>query len=241
LKAQRSFLDGNFAEAERRWAEARTRAARGGLVYAELFYNTQVFNFALERDGAAAVLTRRFGNAAFNSATPSTRANAARVDAEAGQIERARGELSSLGDPTDYPRDGHYLNLLANMAACAALVDDKAHCEQLFALLSPYAALNTPSPMGFYLGSVAHFLGMLSVALGKPAQAAEHFEHALERNRAMGYRAGTVRTLLAHARLTEQQGNRPAARDLFETARREAEALGMRWAVADAEARLAGA
>jgi hypothetical protein len=199
-----------------------------------MFYQTQVLNFTLEREGSTVVSSRRFAGGTFSTATPSTRANAARVDAEAGQLERARGELSALGDPGDYPRDGHYLNLLANMAVTAALVDEKAHCEQLFALLAPYAALNTPSPMGFYLGAVAYFLGLMSVTLGKPAQAAAHFEHALARNKAIGYRAGVVRTLLAHARLARQQNSPAAARDMLERARNEAEALGMRWAVAEA-------
>ena len=238
LKAQRLFLNGDYVGCELLWRDARTRAARGGLAYSEMFYQTQNFTLALEREGAVVVATRRISTTMPNAATPSTRAHAARVDALGGHRDRAIRELSALGDPSDYPRDAHYLNLLSNIAECASLVDDKPRCEQLFALLAPYASFNTPSPMGYYLGAVAYFLGLLSSALGKPAQAASHLEHALARNQEMGYRAGVVRTLLAHAALLQQQGRAAPARDLLERARNEAEALGMRWAVAQAEAGL---
>ena len=234
LAAQRVFLDGHFDDAEKRWTEIRARALRGGLLYAEWFYGTQTANLLLERQGAQAVMARGMGRTPAAMSTPSTRANLARLAAEAGQRELARGELSALGDPSDYPRDGHYLHLLSNMSICAALLEDHPRCEQLLALLTPYAALNTPSPMGYYNGVVAHFLGVLSAALGKDTQARTHFEHALERNRAIGYRAGVVRTLLAHGRLARQHGPADSAKDLLTRARNEAEALGM--IAADAEA-----
>jgi hypothetical protein len=92
--------------------------------------------------------------------------------------------------------------------------------------------------MGYYLGSVSHFLGLLADALGRSVRAGAHFDRALELNRAMGYRAGVVRTLLAHGRLNTRLGHRRAARDLLSRARDEAQTLGMNAALADAETAL---
>jgi len=239
LAAQRCFLDGHFEEADRRWKTLHARAVRAGVSYADLFYGTHSVNLLLEREGPKAVRARSLGgDAALASMTPNARAGAARIAAEAGEHEVARGQLSALGDPHGFPRDAHYLHLLANLAACASCIDDKPRCEQLFALLTPYAELNTPSQMGYYLGSVSHFLGLLAAALGRTVHAGTQFERALELNRAMGYRPGIVRTLLAHGRLTTRLGHARAARDLLARARDEAQALGMRAAQQDAEAAL---
>jgi len=236
LAAQRLFLDGHFDDAQRRWHEIRAHAKRGGLMYAEMFYATQAGNLLYEREGAKALMARGLARPTSPAmSTPSTRANLARMAAEAGNLELARGELSALGDPSDYPRDGHFLHLLSNMAVCATLLEDHPRCEQLLALLAPYAALNTPSPMGYYNGAVAHFLGLLAGSLGKHEQAPGYFVQALERNRAIGFRAGVVRTLLAHGQLAKRNGQADLARDLLSRAKSEAEALGMRAAAAEAD------
>ena len=239
LLAQRCFLDGDFDEADRRWQALHARAARAGVSYADLFYGTHQFTLALEREGAKAVRARMIGaDSGLASATPYTRAFGARIAAEAGELEAARGQLSALGDPHGFSRDAHYLNLLANMAVTASVVEDRPRCDQLYELLAPYADLNTPSQMGYYLGSVSHFLGLLSAALGRSVRAGTHFERALELNQKMGYRAGVVRTLLAQGQLNVRAGRRRPAKDQLERARDLAQELGMRGAVQDAETAL---
>jgi hypothetical protein len=107
---------------------------------------------------------------------PPFRASLARIAAEAGELDIVRAQLSALGDPGDHPRDGGYLNLLSCLSVCAAAVRDEARCERLLSLLAAYPALNTPDAMGFYLGSVSHFLGLLSCALGRMTQAGRFFD-----------------------------------------------------------------
>jgi hypothetical protein len=239
LVAQRRFLDGHFDDADQRWKVLHRRAVRAGVSYAGMFYNMHGFNLTLEREGPKALIARSPLSAMPLAAlTPYTRAGMARMAAEAGEHDFARKQLSMLGDPQGFPRDGHYLHLLANLAACASYVGDKPQCERLLDLLAPYAELNTPSQMGYYLGSVAHFLGLLADALGRDVRADEYFEAALLRNRAMGYRAGVVRTLLIHGRRQMRLGYREAASELLTQARDEALALGMNGARADAEAAL---
>jgi DNA-binding winged helix-turn-helix (wHTH) protein len=240
LAAQRRFLDGEFDASERLWKALHAQASRAGVSYADMFYGTFTVTLAIEREGAKAAAARGLlaGGSLMNM-TPAMRASFARVSAESGQHEVARTQLSTLGDPSDYPRDGHYLNLLANLSVCASRVDDKARCEQLLSLLTPFAEFNTPSQMGYYLGCVAYFLGLLSEAVGRSVAAGSHFERALLLNRGMGYRAGVVRTLLAHGELSLRLGHRNQARDLLTRARNEAEALGMRGASEDALSALA--
>ncbi len=240
LAAQRCFLDGRFDESERRFEKLRIAALRAGVSYADLFYRTHTLTVALEREGAKAVAARGvLASAALVDMTTAMRASTARVAAEAGQHELARKQLSIVGDPSGHPRDGYYLNMLANIAVSAAALDDKPLCEQLLALLEPYAELNTPSQMGYYLGSVSYFLGLLAQATGRSVRAGAHFERALERNRGMGYRAGVVRTLLAHGQLAARLGHRASARDLLARARDEAQAIGMKGAGQEAATALA--
>jgi DNA-binding winged helix-turn-helix (wHTH) protein/tetratricopeptide (TPR) repeat protein len=240
LATQRRFLDGHFEEADRRWKVLYARALRAGLSYADMFYNMHVFNLALEREGAKQVFARTPISGPAPRLTPYLRAGLARLAAEAGAHDHARGQLSALGDLTGFPRDGHYLHALANVATCASVIGDKPRCEQLFTLLAPYAELNTPSQMGYYIGSVSHFLGLLAAALERDGQASEYFARALELNGAMGYRTGVVRTALAHGRLQARLGHTRPAQELLSRARDEARALGMNAALAEADAALRG-
>jgi hypothetical protein len=221
-------------EAERRWLTIRKNALRAGVSYAAIFHNTQLSALRLEREGPKSMVEQRpFDRGTLATGTPVMRAMIASVAAQAGEIEFARQQLALLGDPSGYPQDAYYLHLLANLATCAFHVGDKPRCEQLFALLTPYADLNTPSPMGYYLGSVAHFLALVSAGVGRTVAAGSFFERALERNRAMGYRAGIVHTLLAHGRLALKLGNKSLARDRLTEAQTLSTEIGMRAASAE--------
>jgi DNA-binding winged helix-turn-helix (wHTH) protein len=240
MRAQRLFLDGRFDECEQRWRAIYGPAVRAGVSYADMMRNAQMLNLALEREGAKSVW-HKYLSASGTRGSRAARAGIARIAAQAGELGFVRTQLSGLGNPADYPRDAIYLHTLASLSVCAAAIDDRARCEQLAALLAPYAELNTPDAMGYYLGSVAYFLGLLSVALGKTAQARSYFDRALERNREMNYRAGVVRTWLAIAELERSLRHGVGARSAFEAARAEAQALGMHAAAAEADAALARA
>ena len=238
LQAQRAFLDGRFDESEARWNKAYDGAVRAGVAYAGMFRRAQKLFLALEREGPTAVAKRVFSDGRpQRQFLPAFRAGLARIAAEAGELALVRMELTALGDPAGYPRDGAYLNLLACFSVCAAALRDRARCEQLFGLLEPYAKFNTPDAMGFYLGSVSYFLGLLSVALGRTVEAGPLFEDAVEHNLAMGYRVGVVRALLAHASLERRRGQ--PSRALLGRALSEAQQIGMARVVRDLEAAIA--
>jgi len=236
MRAQRRFLDGHFEEAEQRWKEVFKQAVRAGVSYAELLRRAQQLELEIEREGPKWVVEKRLRvMSTLQKIARPVRAGMARIAAQAGELELVRAHLATLGEPTDFPRDGSYLHGLASLSVCFVALEDKARCEQLLGLLSPYAELNTPDSMGYYIGSVSYFLGLLAGALGKDNKAQSYFERALEHNRAMGYRAGVVRTCMSHAQLEHRLGHADRARELLEIARTEAQAIGMRSAAAEAE------
>jgi len=55
-------------------------------------------------------------------------------------------------------------------------------------------------------GAADRYLGMLAATLGEPDLAAEHFEHALAFNRAMGASTWVAHTLYAYARTLRARG-----------------------------------
>jgi hypothetical protein len=157
-----------------------------------------------------------------------------RLAAQGGDLELAATLCAPLGAPRDLPRVAGHLPLLARPAVCAAALGDRERCAQLSALLSPYASFNTPDAMGYYLGSVEHFLGLVSTTLGKLDEASSHFDAALKHNRAMGYRAGVVRTLLRAAEVENARKRPERARSLAQEAGKLAGELGMLGAQAEA-------
>jgi tetratricopeptide (TPR) repeat protein len=229
MLAQRRFQDGHFAEAEAMWSKASTRAGRAGVAYAEPMRDAQQLFLEVERDGAAAVFDKKRPTLCKAQENPRlTEVHVARIAAEAGALDVVRAQLFSLGEPSQWTRTVGYVHGLSSLAVCAAALGDQARCEQLLPLLSPYHEQNALDAMGYYLGSVAHFVGLLELTLGRTDAARIHFEQALAHNRAMGYRAGVVRTLLAIGRLEASTRNGARARESFEAARKEAEQLGMR-------------
>jgi hypothetical protein len=126
----------------------------------------------------------------------------------------------------------------ACVAVAAIALGERPLCERLIKALAPYQDLNTPDVLGFYIGSVAYYLGLLATALDREADARRYLERALTRNRDMGHLPGVVRTLLASGRLEAKAGHAEAARAHFEAACSEAQAIGMRGAEAEARAGL---
>jgi DNA-binding winged helix-turn-helix (wHTH) protein/tetratricopeptide (TPR) repeat protein len=229
MLAQRRFQDGHFAEAEAMWSKACTRAGRAGVAYAEAMRDAQQLFLEVERDGAAAVFDKKRPTLCKAQENPRlTQLHVARIAAEAGALDVVRAQLVTLGEPSQWTRTVGYVHGLSSLAVCAAALADQARCEQLLPLLSPYHEQNALDAMGYYLGSVAHFVGLLELTLGRTDAARTHFAQALAHNRAMGYRAGVVRTLLAIGRLEASTRNTALARESFEAARKDAEQLGMR-------------
>jgi tetratricopeptide (TPR) repeat protein len=106
-----------------------------------------------------------------------------------GEIDRARSALALLAIKhfRDIPCDALFLWTLSLLAEVCAVCGTRECSEDLYELLVPYRDHNVVVVWGLVFdGSVAHFLGVLSAALGRLEEAASHFEFAIARNTEMG-------------------------------------------------------
>jgi hypothetical protein len=233
------MLDGRFEEGDALWQDAYKHAVRAGVSYAERLRALQQLHLTVDREGAQAAIERHVPAVLGQpDVTRSMRADVARVAAEAGALDIARIQLAAVGDFNEYTRTASYVHGGACVAVVAVALGDRALCERLVNALAPYERLNTPDVLGFYIGSVAYYLGLLTTALDREADARCYLDRALVRSREMGHRPGVVRTMLASGRLEQKAGQLEQARGYFEAARAEAHALGMRGAEAEARAAL---
>jgi len=113
------------------------------------------------------------------------------------------------------------------LADLAADVGDAARAERLYALLEPYADVNVVIGLGVVCeGAAARYLGRLAAAIGRPEEAKRHFEHALQRNAALGAPMCLARTQLDYAE-TLGPPRSARARELIESAASAARELDL--------------
>jgi DNA-binding CsgD family transcriptional regulator len=160
-----------------------------------------------------------------------------------GHADEARRLLERLGDIGRLPRDDLYTTSLVYLADSCALLRDMGRCEQLYAALQPYRALNLSVLGTVALGSGAGYLALLASTLKRGREARQLFQEALDFNARMGSPPLLARTQLDYARLL-RQSDRSADRELAGRLIREAAAtaarLGMRRLAARADEMRAG-
>jgi tetratricopeptide (TPR) repeat protein len=176
--------------------------------------------------------------------TPLMRGHLAFVYAAFGELDQARAVYQPLLAPgaLDATRADNKPFLFVLLADAVCACGDRDAAAELYPRLAPYAALNAAHfEWWVYLGSCAHWLGLLAASLGEPKLAAMHFETALELNASLGARPALARTSLAYARtLLRSGGGLPRsvaahARSLLRDATALAEQLEMRALLRDAQ------
>jgi hypothetical protein len=104
---------------------------------------------------------------------------------------------------------------------------DARRGERLHELLTPYARQNVVIGLGVVcLGACSRYLGRLAATIGRPAEAREHFEYALEANRRLGATVEHAHTQLDLAILL---GSGRRARELAQSAAATAERCELPW------------
>src|SRR6266702_3981625 len=147
--------------------------------------------------------------------------------------EQARGSLRRV------PRDARWMGTMGFLTHGAFQFDDRETAEICYRELLPFEGRFMASGGGSVVcqGSVALFLGMAAITLGRLDDSEEHLRRAIQRNAAAGARPWSSRAELVLAELLRRQGRaRGQARDLAQRAARTATALGMRVLRARAEA-----
>jgi DNA-binding CsgD family transcriptional regulator/tetratricopeptide (TPR) repeat protein len=124
-------------------------------------------------------------------------------------------------------RDDMYVACLVFCAETCCALGDTERAESLYQLLAPYARQTANHPTAVCFGAAALYLAMLASTANWPDLAGEHFDQALELNRAMRAWPSLARTLFRYGAflLTRQTA---AERQLGLQQLREAEQLARR-------------
>jgi tetratricopeptide (TPR) repeat protein len=206
LRATRALADGRLDDAATSIERLRPNTQLdGGLGLAWLFCSLMVVE-AQERPELDALVSvsdpsmldrlperQRTGASAWSAAFFARNGNASAARAFLRRIppEDLERMPSRHGD----------LAILCGLAETCWQLGEVADAATLYARLAPHAGLNAVGVAFDYKGSVAHYLGMLALLLGRPTEAVDHLRAALAFNRKLGMQAQLKRTrdLLAHA------------------------------------------
>jgi hypothetical protein len=133
---------------------------------------------------------------------PVARASTARLQAELGDHESARGVLDELmaDDFKAVPRDLHWPCVLADLAALCTHLCDTERATALTMQLRPHRGYLLLMGGHLCVGAADRFLGMLAQTIGKIDDAAAHYKTALELEERLKAAPLTARTSYWFAR-----------------------------------------
>jgi DNA-binding SARP family transcriptional activator len=235
IRAKRELIAGSLAEADKLALEGLQAGQEAGQPDAFRWFAPQLFVIRMHQGRlhelveALAAAPRRVGRS--RTVPLLTQALLATSFAELGREDEARAAYERLmsGELEDVPYDFSWLAVIALGAAAAARLDDRPRAESLIGLLAPYR--DSYVDMGSsWLGSAAHYLGLLHACLGDVAAAEGCFRDALAAHRALGSRAWVAWTKLEYAHALRGRGlddDLLRAAELTEEAVSSARSLGL--------------
>jgi hypothetical protein len=119
----------------------------------------------------------------------------------------ARGALDV--DPDDVPRDWMWLRSCVILAELNAAAGDAAACARWYDALAPYQERTAVAGGAvLFVGAVAHYLGLLAAACGRPGPARRHLEDAAAVHERLGARPWLLRSRLELGRLLRDDPDR---------------------------------
>ncbi|MCA2211571.1 hypothetical protein [Jidongwangia harbinensis] len=204
-----AMIRGRFDLAERLIARAAGQGRRAGLADTARLTASLTAALAGLRGDPAGVdgleeLARRLPGHFFE-------ATAARVLAESGRVPEALLELDRLLPAVLAGTGPRWLGAVADLAFVAARGGPPAAAGLLYDTLSPYAGrLVVWGGANMITGPVDDYLGRLAAHLGRPADAAAHFDRAVAVEERLGALPWLVSTLTARGRA----GDAVRARDI---------------------------
>ena len=233
IRAMRALLDGRLEEAERLALESLEAGQQANAADAQVVYAAQTFGLLRERGALGQAVDAVAFFADHYASIPAWRCGLALAHAHVGNASEARRQLDRLapGRFSTIPRDASWLSSVALLGEVCNLVGDAARAAVLHELLLPFAdRFAVVGLANDCIGSVARYLGLMAETTGDDALAARHYEHALERNEAIGSRRWVAWTRHDYGRLllrSPDPGDRARGRALNAEAEAVARELGM--------------
>ncbi len=242
LRALRALMSGGLDTAERLADDALAAGRRADPQNADHYHAIQLATLRYgqgrleEIESPMRSFVERFPNLG------TWRCTLALLYSELGREEDARSELerASAGNWAALRPDSTWCVGIARAADACAQLGDSDRAEDLYELLLPFAERNLVlgRVASVSIGSAARYLGLLASTTSDLDRAAEHFEHALAHNAAMGARPWLAHTRCDYARmlLTRREGDdRERAIVLLDEAARTGGEIGMARIVERAE------
>jgi hypothetical protein len=190
MRLERDLWRGRWEGARDRLHAQRIQGRRLFGSMAEFFHAVELFQWARLRGNATPYRAadserlerdaRRQG-AIFNSAF-------ALFVAQAGRLDDARRRFAALAHANfdDIAGSVDRLEPLSYLAELATLLEDRPRAQRIYDLLLPHAELNAVAGLGWYLGSISHYLGLLATTLDQPVMARTHLEAAVITHERLG-------------------------------------------------------
>lgn len=221
-RAQRALCSGRYAEAERGISETARMATRLQTPFGPFYFMVQMMWLlrdrgllhAVEGEGERFVARHPWAEA-------TSRAAVGVFHHERGEPAAARACLMFYARERfeNVLHGEDYVAVSAQLAELCAALGEREHAATVHAMLEPYADQNVVNGPLLYLGSAAHFLGLLDAVLGRDADARARFETALATNERWGAMPALVRTQEAYANLLQRVGDTVGAHAAAEAAR----------------------
>jgi tetratricopeptide (TPR) repeat protein len=125
----------------------------------------------------------------------------AQTASELGYATQAREALTTLGANgyATLPFDEEWLVSMGLLAETASTLGDVERAADLYRRLLAYGDRVAVCYMEISIGAVARYLGLLAATIGRPDDAARHFEEALATNKRIGARPWLARTQCDYA------------------------------------------
>jgi tetratricopeptide (TPR) repeat protein len=206
LQVCRDLTMGSIARSEHVAAEGYELGRSAGHPDATLYYGIQRFNVRFERGDLADMAEDVERIAAANPGVASLRATLALVYGETGQLDKARSVFEQLVDQLgDAPREASWPRAVAQAAIVCARLGDRQRAEILLELLLPYRGQMICTGVS-WVGSVAHYVGILEAVLGRFDDADASLADAEAAHARVPAPAWLARTRLERARILLARG-----------------------------------
>jgi DNA-binding CsgD family transcriptional regulator len=227
-----ALLEGRFEEGEQLASHARTTGQRAQNESAEVFYLAQVFICRREQGRLGELEDVIAGLADRLPAMPLLRCLLALIHAETNKEPKARMilERSAARGFRDFPQDLLWLASMAALSEVCATLQDATTAAALYRLLLPYGERNILQGTPACSGSAQRYLGLLASTMRRWEDAERHFAAAVRAHASWGAAPFLARGQYEHAWMLvarDHPDDRERARELLESARQEAERLGM--------------
>lgn len=229
--ANLALFEGRFAEAERSIHEALELGRLAQSANAQVAFDLQLYALRREQGRLEEVFDAVERAVEDYPGYPVFRFVRVDVFTALGRADDARAALDACAtDEFRLDVDDQWLLAISLLPEACRALGDVERAATLYELLHPYAQHNAIAVPELCNGSVSRVLGILAGVLSSWAQAAEHFEQAIEQNTSMGARPWVAYAEydFAHMLLArDARADRMRSNDLLGSARATCAELGM--------------